>query len=107
VYSCQVPPIQDRTLRAEAHAGASQGSGVWPFAALALAGCSPLTNVRGVFLEGWMVCVFVGLFGAYAVVQWLGRREDRLGLAGSGLFFLGLAACIGLATWWVFQSGIL
>ncbi len=69
------------------------------------ASCTPTLDVVGVYFPGWLVSTITGVAASYGFVLWLGRRPDTAGLADSGLFFVGLAAGIALAVWWVCFSG--
>jgi hypothetical protein len=62
-------------------------------------------NVVGVYFPAWLVSAVVGLVVAYAVVTWLGRRDDDRVVAQSGLFFCSLTVVVGLIVWWAVFSG--
>lgn len=72
---------------------------------LAVPGCAPILDVRGVYFPGWLVSSVAGVAGGYLLVYWLGRRADARPLAESGLFFVSVTAGIALSVWWLAFSG--
>jgi YtcA family len=71
---------------------------------LFLTGCrgAPSVNVLGSFFPGWMLCAFLGIFGAYVCRQIFVMTKVDAGFAPRPLVYFSLWVLLTLSIWLLF-----